>query len=95
VPGGALLRTEHPRLVCMRLTAGWWRLGEVEMCSRARAAADEVVPLLQRALPVDQDEGALDRRTLGGVAGERVSVLQVIGRMANVDRASRRYRSAV
>ena len=37
---------------------------------------------MECALVVEQDEGAFDGRALGGVAGERVAVLEVLGGVA-------------
>ena len=46
-------------------------------------------PTRECALVVEEDEGALDGCALGGVAGEGVAVLEVLGRIASVERAER------
>ena len=52
--------------------------GEVEASFRSRAGAGDVAPFPEVALVLEEDEGALDRRPLGRVAGERVGVIEVV-----------------
>src|SRR2546430_1196482 len=52
--------------------------GEVEARLAAGAGEGDVAPLLERALVAEEDEGSLDGRALGGVAGERVAVLEML-----------------
>jgi hypothetical protein len=52
-------------------------VGEVEARLEAGAAASDVAPLLQRAAVGEEDIGAVDGHTLGGMAGERVAVVEV------------------
>ena len=60
---------------------------EVEAGSCSSAGAGDVAPLLQRALVVEEDEGAVDGGALGGVAGERVAVVEVLGGVGEIERA--------
>ena len=60
---------------------------EVEPGLFAGASAGDVAPFVKCALVLEEHEGALDRRSLGGVAGERVAVLEVLGRVTAVDGA--------
>src|SRR5581483_8044427 len=55
--------------------------GEVEAGLAAGAGAGDVAPLLDGALVREQDVGAVDGGALGGVAGERVPVFEVLGRV--------------
>lgn len=55
------------------------RLGEVRTGLRSRAGAGDIALLAKCAVVVEEDEGALDGRALGGVAGEGVAVLEVVG----------------
>ena len=62
-------------------------VGEVEAGFGAGAGAGDIAPLLQGALVAEEDVGAVDGGALGGVAGERVAVLEVLGGVAERDRA--------
>src|SRR6266545_1309092 len=53
---------------------------EVEVRLRARTRAGDVAPFPERALVAHQDERALERGSLGRVAGERVAVLDETSR---------------
>jgi hypothetical protein len=55
--------------------------GEVELGFAAGACAGDVAPFLDRALVGEEDVGALDSCALGGVAGERVAVLEIVARV--------------
>jgi hypothetical protein len=63
--------------------------GEVEAGLFAGAGADNVPPLLERTLVVEENEGALEGRALGAVARECVPVLEVLGRVPPVDISER------
>ena len=54
---------------------------EVEAGRYSRAAADDVAPFAKGALVAEEDVGALECRALGGVAGERVAMLELLGRV--------------
>jgi hypothetical protein len=60
---------------------------EVEAGPEAGAAAGDVAPFLQGASVVEEDVGAVDGETLGGVAGERIAVVEVFGRVRERDAA--------
>ena len=88
--------SERPRDPCWWVGAvGFTAVGfplerlacEVEAGLCPCAGAGDVAPLCECALVVEQDEGAFDGGALGGVAGEGVAVLEVLGRVARVERA--------
>ena len=62
---------------------------EVEAGFRSRAGAGDVAPFPEVALVLEEDEGALDGRALGRVAGERVGVIEVVGGVVEGNRAER------
>ena len=63
---------------------GFERRGrEVEAGFSAGARAGDVAPLLQRAPVFDEDEGSFDRRSLGGVTGQGVAVVEVLRRVGD------------
>jgi hypothetical protein len=53
--------------------------GEVDARFAAGARAGDVAPFLECALVRKKDVGALNGGALGGMAGERVAVLDVLG----------------
>ncbi len=59
------------------------RSREVEAGFSAGARAGDVAPLLQRSPVFDEDEGSVDRRSLGGVTGQGVAVVEVLRRVGD------------
>ena len=60
-------------------------VGEVEAGFEAGAAAGDVAPFLEGALVVEEHVGAVDGCALGGVAGERVAVVEMLGGVGEGD----------
>src|SRR4051794_12913033 len=83
--GEPLRRREVGRLPAVRLALRR-PVGQVEARFLSSTSAGDVAPLMERANVVEEDEGALYRRALGGVGGECVAVLEVLGRVVAVDR---------
>src|SRR6266511_2854003 len=76
--GGTLRRVERVGLACVRVVLPL-DFGEVEACLCSCAGAGDVAPFAEGSLIVEEDEGAVDGGALGGVAGEGVAVLKVVG----------------
>jgi hypothetical protein len=76
--GGSLGRAGPPRVVYVGLGLNR-QLGEIEARLGSRARAGDVAPLAEGAVVGDEDEGALDGGALGGVTGERVGVVELLG----------------
>jgi hypothetical protein len=74
--GGAFRRRGRVRFPLRCVALEGVAIGEVEVGLEAGAGAGDVAPFLQGALVVEEDEGAVDGHALGGVAGERVAVVE-------------------
>lgn len=84
--GSALRRASRIRLAeGRRLALERVVLGEVELGLQAGAGAGDVAPLAEGALVGEEDEGTIDRNALGGVAGEGVAVVEVVGCIGEAD----------
>jgi hypothetical protein len=83
--GGTLGRCGRVGLTERRLAFEQVAVGEVEAGLEASPAAGDVAPLLQGALVGEEDEGAVDGEVLGGVAGERVAVVEMFGSVGEDD----------
>ena len=84
-PHCALGRGGRARLTKGRVAFEWVAAGEVEAGLEAGAAAGDIAPLLQRALVGEEKVGSIDGEALGGVAGERVAVVEVLGGVGEGD----------
>ncbi len=58
---------------------------DVEARLLTGAGAGDVAPLAECALVAEEDEGVVDGCALGGVAGEGVGVVEVLGPVVDVD----------